>query len=161
MQNSFFTGLTATEFFFHTMGGREGLVDTAVKTAETGYMQRRLMKAMEDLCVQYDGTVRTSNKEVKIHLAFNLFSSVLFDLTIRLSNLLLAMMVWIRLQSAKTIFRYLSSECGPSFLQKIGPKRTVLFVAHDLEIFFSQIPFERCFTQGSSDGDHSHPNIRP
>lgn len=36
--NSFFSGLTATEFFFHTMGGREGLVDTAVKTAETGYM---------------------------------------------------------------------------------------------------------------------------
>lgn len=34
--NSFFSGLTATEFFFHTMGGREGLVDTAVKTAETG-----------------------------------------------------------------------------------------------------------------------------
>ncbi|KAF1790063.1 RNA polymerase Rpb1, domain 5 [Phytophthora cactorum] len=39
----------ATEFFFHTMGGREGLVDTAVKTAETGYMARRLMKALEDL----------------------------------------------------------------------------------------------------------------
>jgi DNA-directed RNA polymerase III subunit RPC1 len=44
--NSFFSGLTATEFFFHTMGGREGLVDTAVKTAETGYMARRLMKAL-------------------------------------------------------------------------------------------------------------------
>ena len=43
------------------MGGREGLVDTAVKTAETGYMQRRLVKALEDLCVQYDGTVRTSD----------------------------------------------------------------------------------------------------
>ncbi len=42
--NSFFTGLDAAEFFFHTMGGREGLVDTAVKTAETGYMARRLMK---------------------------------------------------------------------------------------------------------------------
>ena len=42
--NSFYTGLTATEFFFHAMGGREGLVDTAVKTAETGYMARRLMK---------------------------------------------------------------------------------------------------------------------
>lgn len=38
------TGLTPTEFFFHTMAGREGLVDTAVKTAETGYMSRRLMK---------------------------------------------------------------------------------------------------------------------
>ena len=40
VQNSFYSGLTPTEFFFHTMGGREGLVDTAVKTAETGYMQR-------------------------------------------------------------------------------------------------------------------------
>lgn len=44
MQNSFFSGLTPTEFFFHTMAGREGLVDTAVKTAETGYLQRRLVK---------------------------------------------------------------------------------------------------------------------
>lgn len=42
--NSFYSGLNAMEFFFHTMGGREGLVDTAVKTAETGYMQRRLVK---------------------------------------------------------------------------------------------------------------------
>lgn len=46
MQNSFFSGLTPTEFFFHTMAGREGLVDTAVKTAETGYLQRRLVKVI-------------------------------------------------------------------------------------------------------------------
>lgn len=39
------------------MAGREGLVDTAVKTAETGYMSRRLMKALEDLYTHYDGTV--------------------------------------------------------------------------------------------------------
>ena len=38
VENSFYSGLTATEFFFHTIGGREGLVDTAVKTADTGYM---------------------------------------------------------------------------------------------------------------------------
>ncbi len=56
--NSFYSGLTPTEFFFHTMAGREGLVDTAVKTAETGYMSRRLMKALEDLFVHYDSTVR-------------------------------------------------------------------------------------------------------
>ena len=62
--NSFFSGLTPTELFFHAMGGREGLVDTAVKTAETGYMSRRLMKALEDLGVQYDGTVRTSTKHI-------------------------------------------------------------------------------------------------
>jgi hypothetical protein len=44
VRNSFYSGLTPTEFFFHAVSGREGLVDTAVKTAETGYMQRRLMK---------------------------------------------------------------------------------------------------------------------
>ncbi|OVA18215.1 RNA polymerase [Macleaya cordata] len=59
--NSFYTGLTATEFFFHTMGGREGLVDTAVKTADTGYMSRRLIKALEDLSIHYDNTVRNAN----------------------------------------------------------------------------------------------------
>ncbi|CAD5172540.1 DNA-directed RNA polymerase III subunit 1-like isoform X1 [Musa acuminata AAA Group] len=59
--NSFYTGLTATEFFFHTMGGREGLVDTAVKTAETGYMSRRLMKGLEDLSIYYDETVRNAS----------------------------------------------------------------------------------------------------
>ncbi|KAM5559842.1 DNA-directed RNA polymerase III subunit 1-like [Rosa sericea] len=59
--NSFYSGLTPTEFFFHTMGGREGLVDTAVKTAETGYMSRRLSKVLEDLAVHYDKTVRVAN----------------------------------------------------------------------------------------------------
>ncbi|PSR95151.1 DNA-directed RNA polymerase III subunit 1 like [Actinidia chinensis var. chinensis] len=62
--NSFYSGLTATEFFFHTMGGREGLVDTAVKTADTGYMSRRLIKALEDLSVQYDNTVRNASGTV-------------------------------------------------------------------------------------------------
>ena len=46
------------------MGGREGLIDTAVKTAETGYIQRRLIKAMESVMVQYDGTVRNSVGQV-------------------------------------------------------------------------------------------------
>lgn len=64
MKNSFFTGLTATEFFFHTMGGREGLIDTAVKTADTGYMQRRLMKSLESLSVNYDYSVRSTSGEI-------------------------------------------------------------------------------------------------
>jgi DNA-directed RNA polymerase II subunit RPB1 len=61
---SYLKGLTPTEFFFHMMGGRIGLIDTAVKTAETGYTQRRLVKAMEDLMVRYDGTVRNSSNEI-------------------------------------------------------------------------------------------------
>lgn len=60
VENSYLRGLTPSEFFFHAMGGREGLIDTAVKTAETGYIQRRLIKAMEDVMVRYDGTVRNS-----------------------------------------------------------------------------------------------------
>lgn len=62
--NSFFSGMSGYEFFFHAVSGREGLVDTAVKTAETGYMQRRLMKALEDLSVKYDYTVRNSSEDL-------------------------------------------------------------------------------------------------
>lgn len=62
--NSFYSGLTANELFFHAVSGREGLVDTAVKTAETGYMQRRLMKAMEDLSIGHDGTVRNAHNQI-------------------------------------------------------------------------------------------------
>ncbi|KAK3856179.1 hypothetical protein Pcinc_031683 [Petrolisthes cinctipes] len=64
VSNSFFSGMTPTEFFFHTMAGREGLVDTAVKTSETGYMQRRLVKTLEDLYVAYDMTVRNSTQDI-------------------------------------------------------------------------------------------------
>lgn len=60
VENSYLRGLTPSEFFFHAMAGREGLIDTAVKTAETGYIQRRLVKALEDAEAQYDGTVRNS-----------------------------------------------------------------------------------------------------
>ncbi|XP_037032570.1 DNA-directed RNA polymerase II subunit RPB1 [Bradysia coprophila] len=60
VENSYLAGLTPSEFYFHAMGGREGLIDTAVKTAETGYIQRRLIKAMESVMVNYDGTIRNS-----------------------------------------------------------------------------------------------------
>lgn len=60
VENSYLAGLTPAEFFFHAMGGREGLIDTAVKTAETGYIQRRLIKAMESVMINYDGTVRNA-----------------------------------------------------------------------------------------------------
>lgn len=64
VENSYLRGLTPSEFFFHAMAGREGLIDTAVKTAETGYIQRRLVKALEDVMVKYDGTVRNSMGDI-------------------------------------------------------------------------------------------------
>lgn len=62
--NSYLKGLTPQEFYFHAMGGREGIIDTAVKTSKTGYIQRRLIKSMEDLMVYYDGTVRNSRGQI-------------------------------------------------------------------------------------------------
>ncbi|EON98349.1 putative dna-directed rna polymerase ii largest subunit protein [Phaeoacremonium minimum UCRPA7] len=64
VENSYLRGLTPSEFFFHAMAGREGLIDTAVKTAETGYIQRRLVKALEDVSAKYDGTVRNSLNDI-------------------------------------------------------------------------------------------------
>ena len=64
VESCYLLGLTPQEFYFHAMGGREGLIDTAVKTAETGYIQRRLIKALEDVMVKYDGTVRTSKQQI-------------------------------------------------------------------------------------------------
>jgi len=58
------TGLDPIEFFFHAMGGREGLVDTAVRTSTSGYMQRRLVNALQDLKVEYDGTVRDASSRI-------------------------------------------------------------------------------------------------
>ena len=58
IENSFISGLTPYEMFFHAMAGRIGLIDTAVKTSETGYIQRRIVKSLEDIYVTYDQTVR-------------------------------------------------------------------------------------------------------
>nr|UXY87511.1 DNA-directed RNA polymerase I chain-like protein [Cryptomonas sp.] len=60
----FLTGLSATDFFFHCMAGREGLLDTAVKTSQSGYIQRSLVKHLESLKINYDLTVRQSTGNV-------------------------------------------------------------------------------------------------
>ena len=62
--NCYRDGLDPIEFFFHSMGGREGLVDTAVRTQQSGYMQRRLINALEHLRVEYDSTVRDSSGNI-------------------------------------------------------------------------------------------------
>ena len=64
IENSYISGLTAPELFFHAMGGRIGLIDTACKTSQTGYIQRRLIKGLEDLKVEYDMTVRNSKGKI-------------------------------------------------------------------------------------------------
>jgi DNA-directed RNA polymerase II subunit RPB1 len=64
VESSFISGLRPEELFFHAMAGRIGLIDTAVKTSTTGYIQRRLIKGLEDLKVGYDMTVRNNKDRI-------------------------------------------------------------------------------------------------
>jgi DNA-directed RNA polymerase I subunit RPA1 len=57
----YLTGIRPQEYFFYCMAGREGLIDTAVKTSRSGYLQRCLVKHLEGVTVQYDNTVRDSD----------------------------------------------------------------------------------------------------
>ena len=64
VESSYINGLSPQELFFHAMGGRIGLIDTAVKTSTTGYIQRRLIKGLEDIMVHYDMTLRNSHQKI-------------------------------------------------------------------------------------------------
>ncbi len=64
----FLTGIRPQEYFFHCMAGREGLIDTAVKTSRSGYLQRCLIKHLEGVHIQYDNTVRNADGSI---LQFN------------------------------------------------------------------------------------------
>merc|ERR1712166_414263 len=64
ISNRFLTGLEPEEYYFHCMSGREGLVDTAVKTSRSGYLQRCLVKHLESQHIAYDYTVRDSNLNI-------------------------------------------------------------------------------------------------
>lgn len=64
IRNSFIHGLTPQEFFFHCMSGREGVSDTALSTAKSGYNQRKIVKVCEDIKINYDGTVRDVSNNI-------------------------------------------------------------------------------------------------
>ena len=64
IKNSYRSGLTPAEYFFHAMTGRDSLMDTALRTPKSGYLYRRLANALQDIRVEYDGTVRDANKRI-------------------------------------------------------------------------------------------------
>jgi len=64
IESSFTQGLKLPEFIFQTLSGREGLIESAIRTAETGYVQRKLIKSAEDFMVKYDGTVRNAVERI-------------------------------------------------------------------------------------------------
>ena len=70
VKSSYKEGLSPIEYFFHAMGGREGLVDTAVRTSQSGYLQRRLINALQDLKVEYDGTVKEQTSGMLVQFRY-------------------------------------------------------------------------------------------
>ncbi len=70
VKSSYKDGLNPIEFFFHAVGGREGLVDTAVRTSQSGYLQRRLINALQDLKVDYDGTVKEQTSGLLVQFRY-------------------------------------------------------------------------------------------
>ena len=64
IKSSFFKGLTPTEFFFGAITGRDSLMDLALRTPKSGYLYRRLVSALQDLKVEYDGTVRDASENI-------------------------------------------------------------------------------------------------
>ena len=69
IKSSFFKGLKPTEFFFGAITGRDALMDTALRTPKSGYLYRRLVSALQDLKVEYDGTVRDASENI-VQLAY-------------------------------------------------------------------------------------------
>ena len=64
VDGNFYEGLNPRQVWMHAITGREGVTDTAMKTAATGYIQRKLVKVSEDVAVRADGTVRNSNGHI-------------------------------------------------------------------------------------------------
>ena len=80
IENSFLNGLTPSEYWFHAKAGREGIINTAVKTRDSGYTERKLVKRMEDLTVQLDHTVRNSvNNVVSFSYGDSLDPTLIYD----------------------------------------------------------------------------------
>jgi DNA-directed RNA polymerase beta' subunit len=64
VEQSFLRGIEFPEFAFHMLNSRQGIIEGALKTADTGYSQRKLIKSLEDVVVKYDGTIRLSNENI-------------------------------------------------------------------------------------------------
>jgi len=62
--SNYFEGLGPAEVYYHAAAGRRGITDTSIKTATTGYIQKRISRLLEDLKACIDGTIRASNGDI-------------------------------------------------------------------------------------------------
>jgi DNA-directed RNA polymerase II subunit RPB1 len=79
IENSFLKGLSPPEFWFHAKAGREGVINTAVKTRDSGYAERKLVKRMEDMIVTTDNTVRSLNTIISFNYGDSLDPTLIYE----------------------------------------------------------------------------------
>ena len=160
IESNYYVGLNPVEYYFHAMTGREGIIDTAVKTSETGYVQRKLIKSMEDVKICYDNTVRNHNDDIIQFLFgedniessklekqnFNLLKCDLDDFNkyYKIENL----------DSLKTYERFLlnTEQLNQQLLQQFQTKYITLlqnrqFVVNDIYSIFEDIYFPMNFNR--------------
>jgi DNA-directed RNA polymerase II subunit RPB1 len=136
IDSSYIKGMKWYDSIFHQSSGREGLIDTAIKTAETGYQERRLVKMSENAVVKYDGTVRVANNVI---IQF-VYGGSNFD-TIKQSDnkLLLVEMTNAQIEQE---FSYEKSSSNAEFIQNLIQLRDNIRMSH----FQSQISTSRDFS---------------
>ena len=127
VKNAYINGLEPEEFFFHQMGGRTGLIDTAIKTAESGYIHRRLIKALEDVSVKYDNTVRNAANSI-IQFAYG-------DDSIDATKLEKSKLVILEMNNNELKNKYLITENNMNIMEKILTKESYNKVKNDKYFF--------------------------
>ncbi len=129
VESSYINGLTPQEVFFHAMGGRVGLIDTAVKTSSTGYIQRKLIKGLEDLMINYDMTVRNNmNKIVQFRYGDDGFD------TIKVENQIIHLLN-MSIQDIYAHFNPYNEHTKPKDINKIFIKSVATRLTSQLEDF--------------------------
>jgi DNA-directed RNA polymerase II subunit RPB1 len=126
VESSYINGLSPQELFFHAMAGRVGLIDTAVKTSTTGYIQRKLIKGLEDLMVNYDMTIRTNKGKI---VQFSYGEDSIDTMKVENQELPIASMT---VQDMYNYFNIQEEQLKPKALAAIFTKQAVTQLKKDL-----------------------------
>ena len=77
IQANFMEGLSVLEYFISTHGARKGLADTALRTADSGYLTRRLVDVAQDVIIREENCGTEDSIELKLQLPDGVNKSVL------------------------------------------------------------------------------------
>jgi DNA-directed RNA polymerase II subunit RPB1 len=129
VESSYINGLSPQELFFHAMAGRVGLIDTAVKTSTTGYIQRKLIKGLEDLMVNYDMTIRSSKGKI---IQFSYGEDSVDTMKVETQELPIASMT---IQDIYEHFNLPAEQLKPKALSAVFLKQVAVKVKEEMDVY--------------------------